>query len=82
MRTVSVTELQPVVGEVVLVEQKENAIRLWFQGITERFGVYVPDSVRKGIGTLSVGDVVSIEVEVGRFGFKALAIARVAADGE
>lgn len=82
MKTVSVTELQPVVGEVVHVEAKENATRLWFQGARERFGVYVPDSVRNGIGTIQPGDTVEIAVEVGRFGLKATAIARATAVGE
>jgi hypothetical protein len=80
LRTVSVTELQPVVGEVVHVEAKENATRLWFQGSRERFGIYVPDSVRNGVGTIAIGDVVEVSVEVGRFGLKATAIARVTVD--
>lgn len=80
LKTVSVTELAPVVGEVVHVEAKENAVRLWFQGPRERFGIYVPDSVRNGVGTIAEGEVVEMKCEVGRFGLRALTLARVAAE--
>jgi hypothetical protein len=84
MATIETVDIPAFEGTVCEVVQKKNGVTLYMQGSRERFGVYVPESIRthaeaKSGTVFAAGDRVRVTCDAGKFGLSAKAIEKLPA---